>query len=49
MSPSFFPNDILIRQAVEIKGDNSGASIMQATLKPESKADYHTQVGGVSA
>ncbi|KAI9356076.1 hypothetical protein BD770DRAFT_323448 [Pilaira anomala] len=38
-----------IKQVVDIKGDNSGATIMQATLKPESKSDYHTQSGGVSA
>jgi hypothetical protein len=33
---------------VDIKGDNSGATIMQATLKPESKNDYHTLAGGAS-
>ncbi|KAG2196719.1 hypothetical protein INT47_009629 [Mucor saturninus] len=38
-----------IKQVVDIQGDNSGASITQATLKPQSKTDYHTQTGGVSA
>ncbi|KAG2203529.1 hypothetical protein INT46_011434 [Mucor plumbeus] len=37
-----------LRQMVDIKGDNSGATIMQATLKPESKNDYHTLAGGAS-
>lgn len=36
------------RQVVDIKGDNSGATVMHATLKPESKNDYHTQSGGAS-
>lgn len=44
----FKRNIIHTRQMVDIKGDNSGATIMQATLKPESKSDYHTLAGGAS-
>ncbi|KAI8096048.1 hypothetical protein BDF21DRAFT_458288 [Thamnidium elegans] len=38
-----------VKQVVDIKGDENGADIMQATLKPNSRSDYHTQVGGVSS
>ncbi|CAO3586900.1 unnamed protein product [Absidia cylindrospora] len=34
-----------VKQAVEIRGDNSGAIISHANLKPSSKTDYVTQVG----
>ncbi|KAI9473751.1 MAG: hypothetical protein EXX96DRAFT_487566 [Benjaminiella poitrasii] len=37
-----------IKHVVDIKGDDTGATIMQASLKPESKTDYHTQSGGAS-
>ncbi|KAL9540174.1 hypothetical protein PS6_010884 [Mucor atramentarius] len=37
-----------VKQVVDIKGDNNGATVMHATLKPESKNDYHTQSGGAS-
>ncbi|KAI8973798.1 hypothetical protein BDF20DRAFT_837696 [Mycotypha africana] len=39
----------IVNQVVDIKGDSSGAMIMHATLKPDTKADYHTQAGGASA
>ncbi|CAO3618826.1 unnamed protein product [Mucor hiemalis] len=37
-----------VKEVVDIKGDNSGATIMQASLKPSSKTDYNTQAGGAS-
>ncbi|KAI7904648.1 uncharacterized protein BX663DRAFT_503079 [Cokeromyces recurvatus] len=37
-----------VKQIIDLKGDDTGASIMQASLKAESKTDYHTKSGGVS-
>ncbi|KAI9278033.1 hypothetical protein BY458DRAFT_503580 [Sporodiniella umbellata] len=39
----------VIKQAVEIKGDHTGASVMHSTLKPDSKADYNTLAGDAPA
>lgn len=39
----------IVRQVVEIQGDGgSGATILYADLKPDSKNDYFTQTGVVS-
>ncbi|KAI8974051.1 hypothetical protein BDB01DRAFT_807343 [Pilobolus umbonatus] len=35
-------------QVVDIEGDQSGATIMNATLKPKSRNDYHTMSGASS-
>ncbi|CAO3646919.1 unnamed protein product [Cunninghamella echinulata] len=37
-----------VKQAVEIRGDETGASIVHSNLKPSTKADYTTQVGTLS-
>ncbi|KAG2226180.1 hypothetical protein INT45_003325 [Circinella minor] len=38
-----------VKKVIEIKGDsNSGATLLHANLKPESKNDYVTQTGAVS-
>ncbi|KAI7879313.1 hypothetical protein K492DRAFT_178863 [Lichtheimia hyalospora FSU 10163] len=38
-----------LKKVVEIRGDaNSGATVMQMSLKPEAKNDYLTQSGAVS-
>ncbi|KAG0744925.1 hypothetical protein G6F57_008902 [Rhizopus arrhizus] len=38
----------VVKQVVDIKGDSTGASIMQSTLKANSKTDYHTLAGSAS-
>ncbi|ORX53126.1 hypothetical protein DM01DRAFT_1383747 [Hesseltinella vesiculosa] len=38
-----------LRQMVEIRGDDTGASIVHANLKPESKTEYTSQVGTLAA
>ncbi|KAI8086080.1 uncharacterized protein BX664DRAFT_334866 [Halteromyces radiatus] len=38
-----------IKQMVEIRGDDTGASIVHANLKPATKTDYTTQTGQLAA
>ncbi|KAI8330457.1 hypothetical protein BC941DRAFT_456746 [Chlamydoabsidia padenii] len=37
-----------IKQVVEIRGDDAGASILHANLKTSSKSDYTTQTGSLA-